>query len=67
MSEWKCEVCDQVVYQRGPWCDLYCGERRVVCLAVLLELRDKARADGLESLVDKYTAILDASYDWRDL
>lgn len=40
MGQVECRGCDQVVTERGPWCDLYVGEGRTCQLA---ELRAPAR------------------------
>lgn len=27
----ECDICDATTGQEGPWCDLYCDEKRVDC------------------------------------
>ena len=41
-----CEVCDQEVEQAGPWCDLYCNEKRVLCWHLAHKWLEEADAHG---------------------
>jgi hypothetical protein len=44
--ERPCEVCDQTVTDTGPWCDLYCQEKRVICFSLAHEQLKRADATG---------------------
>lgn len=41
-----CEVCDQEVAEVGPWCDLYCQERKVLCWHLLHQQLEEADSHG---------------------
>jgi len=44
---WPCGVCDQVVSDFGPWCELYRGAGRPYrCRAMIQELVRRAERDG---------------------
>jgi hypothetical protein len=49
---WECDVCNQRVEGYGPWCDLYCRERRDPCRPLVKRLLNEADAAGDGPMVD---------------
>jgi len=56
----QCELCNQTVLNGskgyGPWCDLYCGERRVFCYAFTKKRLHEADAMGDGPMVNALCA-----------
>ena len=47
-----CEVCGQEASGTGPWCDLYCQEKRVLCWHLAHEELRRADEQGDGPLVN---------------
>jgi len=45
-DRWHCEVCDGYVEGVGPWCRLYCEERRTLCRPLAHKWLEEADAAG---------------------
>lgn len=64
---WACDVCDQVVESVGPWCDLYCQERRLLCLALVMEAYGEALRDGDAQLAGRLLEYRDRHWPGQNL
>ena len=48
-----CDVCDGRVGGMGPWCDLYCRERGMLCQELVLWMIDQAIERGDSDLAGR--------------